>query len=354
MSFSVTCTCGRQFGVHDRYAGKMGKCPFCSAAVLLKPPEGWVPAAEVKPQVVPGRSAAARAEVAGVPDVSVQTPGVRQVVPLFCPTCGTRYREGQRRCSFCHAPLTPEEIAAAEKERKPPLIPWLPRVYMSERMKALTVLLLLGLIGLAVYAYMRPVLVRRAHLKTELTLVENLLTDKAIASQWGLQPLSRLYLEMPDYPWYPDAAAKAYGNWERRDAQATVATGGTGAYDRKEHTLRLSSQEGFSYFAAVPPVLHLAIYAGDTDFLKELLQQPGCDVNQVDPYDGATALHAAAAARNDPADVAALLLEHGANWRIANSFGSWPVDVAYYYGNQRIFDMLCAREAQSRQKPAAP
>jgi len=353
VSFNVTCTCNRQFGVHDRYAGKMGKCPFCGAVVLLKPPEGWVPTADASRQASPGRPVGTRAGAGLSQDASVQPAGVRQVVPLFCPTCGTRYKEGQRRCSFCHAPLTPEEIAAAEAENRPPLIPWLPRVYMSAGAKVLTVLLLLGLVGMGVRAYMRPVLVRRAHLKAELALVEKLLTSREISEQWGLQPLSRLYLEMPGYPWSKEAPAKAYGKWERADAQGTVDTGGSGIYDRKEHKLRLKSQEGFTYFAAVPPVLHLAVYAGDIDLLSELLQAPDCNVNQVDEFDGTTPLHVAAAARNDPANMVEMLLAHGANWRIEDASGRWPIDVAYYHENQKIVELLRAQEARSRRKPEA-
>lgn len=353
MSFTVTCVCKRQFGVHDRYAGKMGKCPFCGATMLLKPGEDWVPAADAKGQVSPGRSVAAPAGSGSSQDASVQTPGIRQIVPLFCPTCGTRYREGQQRCSFCHAPLSEEEIAAAKAANRPPLIPWLPRVYLSEGAKVWAVLLLLGLIGLGVYAYMHPVLARRARLQAELALVEKVLTTREITDQWGVSPLPRLHLEMPGYPWDREAEAKAYGKWTRRDAQSNVDIGGTGVYDRKKRQLRLKSAEGFTYFVALPPLLHLTVYAGDIDLLKQLLQEPDCNVNQTDPFDDTTALHVAAAARDDLADVVELLLEHGANWRIRDALGRWPVEVAYYRGNQKVFDMLCAREAKSRQKPAA-
>ena len=151
---------------------------------------------------------------------------------------------------------------------------------------------------------------------------------------------------MPGYPWGKEAEVKAFGKWGREDVR------GFGTYDRKNQSLRLKSDNGQTYFVWLPPLLHLAIYARDLGLVKELLKDPGCDVNQIDTFDGSTPLHVVAASRDDPADIAALLLDHGARLRIEDAYGSWPIELARDHGNQKVFDVLRARELKNRQKPA--
>ncbi len=346
MSFAVKCsTCAREFGVNERYAGRTGKCPFCGEAVSFVPCDGSpLPTAPQRP-VVPRQPLAAKTASDNA-ETTTQTAGVRQVVQLFCPTCGTRYREGQARCSYCHAPLSKEEIAAAEAEKRPPLIPWLPRVNLSEGARAGAVLLVIGLAGLVIYYFMRPMLARKDRIRTELTLVQQTLTSDDATHMLGINPLLNLVLQIPPYPWDRRTPADAYGKWQLAGFQTGTA-GGTGTYDFQKREMRLTSDQATSYDAVLPPLLLVAAYAGDTEFVRQLLQEPGCNINAADGPGGMTALHAAAAAKNDPVGVVKLLLAHGADWRIRDSAGEWPVAVARSHGNAKIVQVLRARDASS-------
>lgn len=387
MSVMIKCVCGKQFGVMERHIGKKGRCPHCGAVVQLEPEGGSAPApAESKKKAAPAEPAAkSKKKTApdaaapprkpgegsapaggkakgpsrisaealanadnlvevrtgampisseGQPDVTSQMAGIRHIVQRFCPVCGARYNEGAARCSHCHAPLSKEEIAAAEAAKKPPLIPWLPQLYLSPRAKQGLVLLgILAVIGL-IYLCMLPSLNRKNRLQTEFTLIE-----KGMCSSPTPDPLQALLLTMPGYPYDRPDTVKAFGNWERKVGPASFPTAGAGTYDLKKRELILKAPEGVTYRAIVPPVLHLAARAGDVSFVRKLLKEPGCNVDQKDTQ-GATALHAAAAAKGDQVEIVQLLLSRGANDQVTTDKGLTPVAVARANKNAKVVKAL--------------
>lgn len=363
MSFKITCTCGRQFGVKDQYAGKKGKCPHCGTSLLLQPDGGApsAPASRPAPASTPARSkpkpvavvsaddiisvrrAAPKVVSTGEVDVSSQMAGIRHIVQRFCPTCGTRYNEGQARCSSCHAPLSEEEIkaAAVEKNRKP-LIPWLPRVHLSKRAKWTTIAISAVVLCVAGYfLFLHAAFQRKGRLQTELTLVEQAMTT---------DNLLRLALDMPGYPWNRPATVKAVGKWERHMGAGILNTVGTGTYDLEKRELVLTGLDGgnsYTYEASLPPLLHVAATAEDTRALRMLLDRPGCDVNQLDAR-GATALHAAA--KVDQTEAARLLLDHGADSSIRDATGMTPLAVALGAGNKKVTKILRSSAATDPSK----
>ncbi len=67
MSISVTCQCGKTFGVDDRHAGRMGRCKACGASVRIPPAPVDVPVS-VAPDEAPSNDDALAAMIP--PDVS--------------------------------------------------------------------------------------------------------------------------------------------------------------------------------------------------------------------------------------------------------------------------------------------
>jgi hypothetical protein len=368
MGFKITCTCGRQFGVKDQYAGKKGRCPHCGTSLVLqpdgdsspapvapakgatpggatpvaKPPKRPAPAEKVGMRPDPGneieiRSGATPTKVSaetGELDVTSQVAGIRHIVQRFCPTCGARYSEGASRCANCHAPLSAEEIAAAAAEKKPPLIPWLPRLHLSTRGKLGVAALIAVLVGVVVYAIvLHAPLQRRSRLKTELTLVE-----KGLATG----DLLWLNLEMPGFPYDRPAVVKAMGKWERHLAAAVFASVGKGTYDLAKRELLLTAVDDgktYTYRATLKPPLHVAAVAEDTRSLQKMLADPGCNVNETDAH-GATALHAAAAAQGDLVESVRLLLDRKADPSIRDNKGMTPLALALSAGNKKVAKVL--------------
>ena len=350
MSFKITCTCGRQFGVKDKYAGKKGKCPHCGASLILQPDKDESSAPASAPDTSAGKKSStgssAKTPAADAPvakkssaapskavgevrhismmsisddgtDTTSQTAGIRHVIKRFCPACGTRYKEEDARCAFCNAPLSAAEIVADAAKKRPPILPWLPRPKLSTNALIGVIAGCVLLVGLVVYVCMRPALQRKANLRTELTLVEQSLTTGN---------LLMLKLEMPEYPWNRPASVKAIGKWERHVGPAAFIIFGTGSYDLDRRELQLTGEDNgktLTYRAAPPPLLHVAATEERTTHLRQILNEPGCDVNQRDVH-GATALHAAA--RADQADAIELLLDRGADPTIRDENGLTPLD----------------------------
>jgi hypothetical protein len=380
MSFRVRCTCGRQFGVKDQYAGRRGKCPHCGASLVLQPDEG--PArrssgGEPDASAAKGISAdkAEKKPVsAGTPDteptpvrirdakeVSLDKGGkapavaaeYRHVVQRFCHVCGTRFNEGASRCSNCMAPLSEQEMAADAKKKKR-LLPWLPRLYVSKRTAALMTVGGVVLVAAVVYACMYPSLRRRSRLRAELTLVENVLQNKQLeplaldmpvqpsVSDMGPPPLLKLTREMPGYPWHRPATVKAIGKWERAVGPAVFTSVGTGTYDLDKRELLLTATDGgktYTYRAVLRPALVVAALAGDNRCVRLMLRDPGANVDQTDSH-GNTPLLAAAGAPGDPYGTVELLLDHGADPHIRNAQGKTPKDLALVARNQEVLKVL--------------
>ncbi len=398
MSFKVKCTCGKLFGVKDQYAGKKGICPHCGEKVLLQPDPGLSSAsadkktkshrkhesdsahkpAPVRParkadsavreavsirkaksppdpapaerkakqlsadDLVSMRTGPAPVSKDGNVDVTSQMAGIRHIVQRFCPTCGTRYNEGQARCSNCHAPLTKEEIEAAERAKKPPLIPWLPRINLSPRAKVGVSLLGVALLGLIVYLCMLPTLNRKARLEAELSLVKYTVMKAPPA---GVDRMLALTFYMPGYPYNRPATVDAIGKWARRLGPAVFDTVGSGTYDLQSRRLLLKAKDGaFTYDVTLPPVLSMAARAGDIALVRQLLDEPGCDVNERDAH-GSTALHAAAGAPGDPVQIVELLLRHGADRQLMDGAGRKPADIARSRNNSKIVEALRPQSA---------
>jgi hypothetical protein len=408
MSFRIKCSCGKQFGVQDQYAGKKGKCPHCGAALVLQPPEGYTPTpaaprkkdvsadqapAAAKPPVAakppkrpaPGekvqvrlsneeveiRSAATPIQVSadGKPGDPPAGAEYRHVVQRFCPVCGSRYSEGAARCPNCHAPLSEEEIAAAKAAQRKPLIPWLPGMHLSTGAKIGVIAGVVVLIAAAVYAFvLHTPLRQKSRLQAELTLVENALTAAEDAQPYVEQVspsadiLLKLALEMPGYPWQRPATVKAIGKWERHTG-GIFQTVGTGTYDLEKRELNLSFTDGpktYTYRAVLRPLLHVAaLAAGNSDpskarqaldCLHMMLDQPGCKVNETDSH-GNTALHAAAAIKGDVVAPTKMLMDHGADHKVRNDTGLTPLAVALGAANKKVVKQLReagVTDAQSR------
>lgn len=270
----------------------------------------------------------------GEGDVTSQMASIRHVVQRFCPVCGARYGEHDARCKNCHAPLTPEEIAAAEAAKKPPMFPWLPRVHLSPGAKRGVMVLGAVFIGLIVYVCMLPALNRKARLQSELTLVVNSLVG---------ENLLKLDLDMPGYPWNRPATVTALGKWERRLGPAVLDTYGKGTYDLKTRELLLSANDGgkiYTYRVIAPPLLSLAIQAKDMSLVHHLLQDRSTNVNDVDSR-GDTPLHVAAAISGEQgAELVKSLLDHGANAAAVDEKGMTPIAIARLQKNSRVVKAL--------------
>lgn len=402
MSFRIKCSCGKQFGVKDQYAGRKGKCPHCGAPLVLQPPPGYKPSpaapkkqdsAAEKPTVIaepsrkspapagpsskplapaeaprkrpaPGekvkvrlsheeveiRSGAMPVQIKADGTVGEPPPGAeyRHVVQRFCPVCGSRYNEGDARCSNCHAPLSPEEIAAAEAAKRKPLIPWLPGLVLSTKAMVGAVAIGLLLISALVYAFvLHTPLRQKARLQAEFTLIENALTSKdaqAYMEQGSSDLLLRLTLTMPGFPYDRPDTVEAIGKWERRDG-GVFQTVGTGTYDLRSRELSLSFVDGpktYTWRARLRPLLHMAAISGDIETLEMLLDQPGTDINQQDAQ-GNTALHVAAMVKGDETQAVKILLDHDADISLRNQAGLTPLTVALGASNKKIARLL--REA---------
>jgi hypothetical protein len=377
MGFRVKCACGKQFGVKDQYLGRKGKCPYCGASLVLQPDEGSASPPSVR-AAAPAPDKLAAADKAGVKpvgatkseadpapvrvrdpkQVSLDKPGqvpsvapeYRHVVQRFCHVCGTRFNEGAARCSNCLAPLSEEEIAADAKKKKK-LFPWLPRLYVSKKTAALMSVGAVVLVAAVVYACMYPSLRRRSRLHAELTLVQNVLTDKTLqplalempvqagSSETRPPPLLKLTLEMP---WQRPATVKAIGKWERTVGPAVFMTNGTGEYDLEKRELTLTAVDGgktYTYHVVLRPPLILAALAGDNRCLRLMLRDPGVNINQTDAR-GDTPLHAAAGAPGDPYETVELLVERGADLLARNSLGKTAKDLALVARNQEVLKIL--------------
>jgi ssDNA-binding Zn-finger/Zn-ribbon topoisomerase 1 len=391
MSFRIKCSCGKQFGVKDQYAGKKGKCPHCGAALVLQPPPGYSPSAP--PAAPKKKDSAADKPAAGKPAVTADPPRkrpapgekvqvrlsneevemrssatpihaqpggegkpgdppamaeYRHVVQRFCPVCGSRYSEGAARCPNCHAPLSEEEIAAAKAAKRKPLIPWLPGFALSTTAKIGIAVGVLLLVAAGVYAFvLHTPLRQKAILQAELTLVETALTSEdaqAYMEGGSSDMLLNLALEMPKFPYERPDTVKAIGKWERHSG-GVFHTVGTGTYDLRNRELNLSFVDGpktYTYRAVLRPMLHVAAIAGNLDTLRVLLKQPGCNVNQPDAQ-GNTALHAASMVKGDETGAVKLLLDYNADHTARNAVGLTPLSVALGASNKKVTRLL--REA---------
>ncbi len=395
MSFRIKCSCGKQFGVHDKYAGKKGKCPHCGAPLVLQPPPGYTPAPEATKTPRPGAASQAAPPGKPVPrkpghggkvrvelsdeEVEIRSaaapvvvkptgetkpgeppPGAeyRHIVQRFCHVCGTRYNEGTEKCPNCWTPLSgPEAEAAALAAKKKPFLPWLPRASFSKPAFWATVGAATLLVAVAVYfLFFHSAFRRKARLQAELTLVERALTseDAAVVSEGEptIDKLLKLALDMPGYPWERPATVKAVGKWERHSGGGIFETVGTGEYNLAKRELSLSVTDGpktYTYQRVLRPMLHVAARTGDTRFLNLMLGQPGYDINEQD-VDGDTPLHAAAAIRGDVVEPTKLLLKYEgkdeagrkikADQNITNKKGLKPVGVALAIRNMKIVDTL--------------
>ncbi len=380
MSFRVTCTCGKQFGVKDQYAGRRGKCPHCGTSLVLQPDEGTASPPPSRTGAAPGKAApgdkpdakpvtagkadaeAGAVRIRDAKEVSLDKPGhtpaaaaeYRHVVQRFCHVCGTRFNEGAARCSNCMAPLSEEEIAADAK-RKKPLLPWLPRLYVSKRTAALMTVGIILLVAAVIYACMYPSLRRRSRLLAELNLVQNVLTDKTLqplalempaqlgGSETRPPPLLKLSLEMPGFGWHRPTTVKAtIGKWERTVGPAVFINQGTGTYDLDKRELLLTAVDAgktYTYHVVLRPPLVVAALAGDNRCLRRMLRDAGANVNQTDAR-GDTPLHAAAGAPGDQYKTVELLLDRGADLLVRDSLGKTAKDLALVARNQEVLKVL--------------
>ena len=91
MSISVSCCeCSKSFKVKERYAGKLGACPFCGA-MLQVPDESLDLVASEEPQAATSTSS-----------LSLMT----QVPMEPCPACKKQILVGSESCFYCKATLS--------------------------------------------------------------------------------------------------------------------------------------------------------------------------------------------------------------------------------------------------------
>ncbi|KAF5686191.1 ankyrin repeat [Fusarium denticulatum] len=142
------------------------------------------------------------------------------------------------------------------------------------------------------------------------------------------------------------------------DGPPTNAEDGSGG-KIASHKAVVAMSDIFRQAVRNEPIVKAAI-RGDIPQLKDLLQQPGVDINirdgrccrplleaKADPniqsFDSWAALHAVS--RSGNADMAAILLDWKANTEIEDKAGWTPLHVSSLYGTNTIADLLLERKA---------
>ncbi|MBI4617019.1 MAG: DUF4190 domain-containing protein [Planctomycetes bacterium] len=126
MPISVRCSCGKKFGLPEKYAGKKVACPGCRNAVRV--PEAAAPAAEAPPaaQAPRARPAAAKdrrprvARPAPPPPSEPEPPEEEPSAPpqdeIACPACGEGMPASAAECPHCGEAVPGD---AGEEEEAP-------------------------------------------------------------------------------------------------------------------------------------------------------------------------------------------------------------------------------------------
>jgi hypothetical protein len=286
-------------------------------------------------------------------DPKARSGGYKPVAQHSCHVCGSRIEKNQKRCENCLAPLTAEEIAANLAVRRKPLLPWLPRLYLSRRaskhMIAACVLLAIGLF----YAlWLHPALRNKAIVQAQVDLAEKHLAT--VPDPQSPMKLLRLTCDV-GLLYHRPAEVKVSGKLEIPQGGAAVigAVGdGTLSLADRRLTLRVVLDgRPYTYEASLPPPLHLAARYGDARRLEVLLSDPAVDVNEVDEQ-GCTALHLAAGVPGDHLRRVQVLLAHKADGTIRNQKNLTPLLAA-----RAVRNGWCAFELDPRlphAKPAPP
>ena len=87
--------------------------------------------------------------------------------------------------------------------------------------------------------------------------------------------------------------------------------------------------------------LYWASQEGHVNVVKELLKQPGIDINKAEINNGVTPLHIAC--QRGYLEVVQMLIDAGANLNQGKKDGTTPVDTASEYGHTEIVNLLKTR-----------